>query len=190
MPIIDILLSLRKKMKTWAIIGLIFSTQCYATTEADIFSLINERLSYMEDVALYKHNYHICIENVEVEKNLLKGVREYAENHRIDEESLVKFFKTQIEAAKVIQYRKRADYLMNPPDEKAPDLNTNLRPMIKILGQKINHQIKNFLNEGETFETSSYKLFEDSIDTYYLTRFEKQKLFEALLSIQLDSKKI
>ncbi|MCP3901424.1 MAG: chorismate mutase, partial [Desulfobacteraceae bacterium] len=50
----------------------ISSSQAWAeVTSEELFSTINERLSYMEDVALFKAQKHLPIENIEREKVVL-----------------------------------------------------------------------------------------------------------------------
>ena len=82
-----------------------------AVKSSDIFKTINERLSYMEDVALYKAQKGIKIEDLARELVVVETASLSAQKAGLDIESVSEFFQAQISAAKAIQYRYRADLL-------------------------------------------------------------------------------
>ncbi len=52
-----------------ALLLTLFSFSCFAAPTSDkLFSVINERLSYMEDVALFKAQKHKAIEDIKREE--------------------------------------------------------------------------------------------------------------------------
>ena len=80
-----------------------------------IFSTINERLSYMEDVALFKAQNHLPIEDIQRESVVINKAKVSASEQGLDPEIVKDFFQAQISVAKAIQYRYRADLLSQPP---------------------------------------------------------------------------
>ena len=87
-----------------------------------VFSAINERLSYMEDVALFKANHQRPIEDIKREAFVIEKAAKSAQEFGLNRESIVAFFTSQISAAKAIQYRYRADLLSQPSSKKPRDL--------------------------------------------------------------------
>lgn len=82
----------------------------YATEPTKIYSLINERLSYMRNVTHYKYVNHLCIENRKREENVLLSAKEFAEENGLDEVSVVNLFKVKIQIAKIIQHRATSSF--------------------------------------------------------------------------------
>ncbi len=73
--------------------------------------LVNERLSYMKDVAGYKAEQHLPIEDLAQEKKVLDQSISEAESFGLNSETVKPFIVTQMNVAKAIQYRYRADWL-------------------------------------------------------------------------------
>jgi chorismate mutase len=71
--------------------------------------LMNERLSYMKDVAGYKAEQHLPIEDLVQEKKVLDQSLAEAESFGLSSETVKPFIVTQMNVAKAIQYRYRAD---------------------------------------------------------------------------------
>ena len=80
-------------------------------TRFRLFLSIDERLGYMENVALYKAQNQIAIEDIERERIVLADATQQAVLHGINPDSIKRFFVAQINAAKAIQYRYRAELL-------------------------------------------------------------------------------
>ena len=117
---------------------LISSPQVWAgVTSQDLFSAINERLSYMEDVALFKAQQHLPIENIERENVVLDKAKMSAFKQGLDPDSIEGFFEAQISVAKAIQFRYRADLLFEPSVEKSKNLQNEVRPLLLELGDQI-----------------------------------------------------
>lgn len=173
-------------MRKLTLLGLLFACgKCMAIDAHDIYLLINARLGYMEDVAYYKYVNNVCIENREREKAVLSNAQTFAEDNGLDEVTTVDFFKTQIEIAKVIQYRARAHFYTSPPTKEPMDLANVLRPEISNIGKQLNEKLSKFLNDGKTFDPHMHMDFYQQIRSPYLTTLDKHKLFDSLLEVQL-----
>ncbi len=96
--------------------GLFFSTTfpAMAIQNEYVASLINQRLSYMKDVAGSKEKNHLAIEDLFQEEKVLSKAELEAEKLGLDGKSVKFFMQAQIDAAKAIQYRYRADWLSIP----------------------------------------------------------------------------
>ena len=80
--------------------ALIFSSTIHgAESEPSLFQAIAERLRYMEDVAVYKAQNQIPVEDVGREKKVLSNAKELAATHGLDPDSMERFFIAQISAA-------------------------------------------------------------------------------------------
>lgn len=76
--------------------------------------LINQRLSYMKDIAGYKARNYLAIEDLPQEEKVLSSTVSEADKLGLDGESVKPFIQAQMDAAKTIQYRNRADGLLLP----------------------------------------------------------------------------
>ena len=148
---------------------------------------INQRLDYMESVAVYKALNSIAIEDLAREKLVLKATEESAFKNGLNHSSVSDFFKTQITLAKVIQYRHRADFLINPELLKSEprDLVKEVRPALISLGAKITTLISEYLKKQGGFKNKDLKLFVQQIQVKHLRQAEKALLFKALQKIKL-----
>ncbi|MBQ4848234.1 chorismate mutase [Pseudoalteromonas sp. MMG013] len=154
------------------------------TTET--FNTINKRLSYMQDIALYKANNHLAIEDIARENIVITASSNSAAKIGLDKESVKAFFIAQISAAKAVQYRYRADLLSNKTSHKPRDLNTIIRPQLIELGSKINTQIAYCLKHGQPFTADQETGFINALTVDYLSNSDKKKLFNALINIRLQ----
>lgn len=156
-----------------------------STCATDIFGLINQRLSYMEDVALYKVNHQKAIEDIEREKTVIAASARSATLVGLDEKSITRFFSSQIAVAKAIQYRHKADLLSVKAHKEPRDLNTHVRPQLIKLGNEINAKIANCLKAGNAFTEQQRVTFNETINLRYVSTADKTNLFEALQKIRL-----
>jgi chorismate mutase len=155
-------------------------------TSSDIFNTINERLSYMEDVALYKANKSIKIEDLKRELIVLDKANQSAQKEGLDKQSVMGFFQAQISAAKAIQYRYRAELLSVPNDKTPRDLKSVVRPNLIRLGAKLNEELAEFLTHGGRFKPSEIKDFNQTLTSPFLSENDKKMLFNALTKIQVQ----
>ena len=68
-----------------------------------LFSVINQRLSYMPSVAAYKWQNNLPIESLERERKVLQSATQQAEKLGLEPQAVEAFFKIQIEIAKDVQ---------------------------------------------------------------------------------------
>lgn len=78
---------------------------------AAIGELVNQRLSLMKDVAGYKAQQHLPIEDLAQEAKVLASAQAEAGRLGLEPASVRPFIAAQMDAAKAIQYRYRADWL-------------------------------------------------------------------------------
>ena len=150
-----------------------------------IFSLINERLGYMEQVALYKHQTHIPVEDLAREKFILDKSLLSASEQGLDPDSISEFFQSQMDAAKAIQYRYRADWLASPPKmTEVVDLKNDIRPKLVALGKEIITCISKYLKQEQNFSLGQQITFIDTVKVHNLSTADKEKLFRSLLGVK------
>lgn len=157
-----------------------------SVTSQDLFTAINLRLSYMEDVALYKAYNNEPIADTKREAIVINNASISAEKEGLNKESVVDFFSAQISAAKAIQYRYRADLLTTSTDKKPKDLETVIRPELIKLGKDINTKIAQYLREGGSFTKDELEVFKATLKSRYLKESDKELLFDSLTKIRLQ----
>ncbi len=154
-------------------------------TSTELFNIINERLSYMDDVALFKAQKLLPIENLKREKTVLNQAKKSAHIQGLDPNHVEEFFSVQIAVAKAIQYRYRADLLSQPSVEKPKDLLKEVRPALLDLGDQIIKHIVEYLKTHGSIKSSLFPEFDTAIKIKYLKTSEKKLLFEALQKVKV-----
>ncbi|MDC1287598.1 chorismate mutase [Gammaproteobacteria bacterium] len=164
----------------------IFSHQAIAEIiSSELFKAINDRLGYMEDVALFKAQNHLAIENIEREKVVIDKAKISAHEKGLDPDSVEEFFKAQISVAKAIQFRYRADLLSQPSFREPKDLKREIRPQLLSLGDQIIQQMARYIEAYGSFKPTGFADFDAAINVAYVTTPDKQLLFEALQKVKL-----
>ena len=155
-----------------------------ASDGPQLFNLIGQRLSYMQAVAAYKAAAHKPIEDIAQEKKVIAKATEQARKVGLDPRSVVPFLKAEIDAAKAIQYRYRADWLSVPQkNARAVPLDVT-RSGIGETGDAILTQLQSVLSQGG-IKSSDLADFEKAVTEPNLTAADKKKLFEALMEVRL-----
>ena len=152
-----------------------------------LFLLINKRLSYMEDVALYKAQKQLPIENIKREQQVLAKAMASAATQDLDPKLIEVFFRAQIDSAKAIQYRYRAELLTEAIEKLPPDLSKEIRPALLRLGDEIIGQIATHIREHGQLERSLMPMFYTLLHQKYLSDRDKQQLFKGLSQIKLSN---
>lgn len=155
-----------------------------------IFNKINERMSLMPDVAIYKANNNLPIEDLEREALILKVSTSISEKRGLDVKSYQIFLGSLISSAKTIQYRVRAELLSasNKKDRLiARDLKAMVRPELLRLGDEINKDIYEYLRSGRNFSDCQYEYFKQIVTNPYLKESDKIVIFEALKQVRLKA---
>lgn len=150
----------------------------------ELFLLINERLSYMEHVALYKERTNSTTEDIEREAVVLMDAVETANELGLFGPSIESFFETQISVAKAIQYRYRADWQSESPSFVPLNLQETIRPKLSQIGKSIIDKIATLYSNGEQINEEHRDLFYNSIDIENVKQQDKTRLFDSLLIIE------
>jgi chorismate mutase len=168
------------------VILVIFSHQATAEVISfELFKAINQRLAYMEDVALFKAHHHLAIEDIEREKIVIDKAKTSAYEKGLDPDSVEEFFKAQISVAKAIQFRYRADLLSQPSSQEPKDLQREIRPHLLSLGDQIIQQMAGYLEAHGSFKPTGFADFDAALTVGYVTVSDKQLLFRALQKVEL-----
>lgn len=114
-----------------------FSSLAQAYQYEQTARLVNERLSYMKDVAGYKAEQHLPIEDLAQEKKVLDQSLSEAESFGLNSETVKPFIVAQMDVAKAIQYRYRADWLSSPETNWKPQDLSEVRLKISSLNTEL-----------------------------------------------------
>lgn len=168
---------------------IIFSFHANAENDASmLFNTINERLSYMEDVALFKAVNHLPIEDSPREKRVIASAQISAATQGLDSALIKDFFKAQIDVAKAIQYRYRADLLSQPRLDTPKDLSLEIRPHLIRLGDSLIVQLSNYIKKHGQIQANEFETFNSSIEHRYISDADKVRLFNALMQVDYLNK--
>ncbi|EQB99994.1 chorismate mutase [Photorhabdus temperata] len=154
-------------------------------TKTTVAQLINQRLSYMKDVAGYKAENHLPVEVMAQEDKVLAKSISEAESFGLSGESVRPFIIIQMDAAKAIQYRYRADWLSIPENGWQPKPLDDVRIKISGLSTEILQQIAILLKDGEKIDASDKEMFMANIQQHNLKDSDKQQIFAALEKVKL-----
>ncbi|MEX0965515.1 MAG: gamma subclass chorismate mutase AroQ [Pseudohongiellaceae bacterium] len=168
---------------------LLFATLTQSAESASFLSLfraIDERLGYMEDVALFKAQNQIPIEDRARERIVLADAKAFAASQGLNAQTTEQFFNAQIIAAKAIQYRYRAELLTLGVAQRSVDLQGSIRPKLDRLGSEITRLFGELLRQHGALEETHRDLFKDGINSRLLNEPEKHALFNAMLQVRLE----
>ncbi len=162
------------------------STVCSAESELSrsLFQAIDERLGYMEDVALFKAQNRIPVEDVKREQIVLSNAKELAASQGLDPTSMERFFIAQISAAKAIQYRYRAELLTHEMPSRLIDLQSDIRPTLDRLGRDIVMLFATLLQSRSAMREENRERFMSTLQSRLLAEAEKEALFDAMLQVR------
>lgn len=153
---------------------------------AAIGELVNQRLSLMKDVAGYKAQQHLPIEDLAQEAKVLASAHAEAGRLGLEPASVRPFITAQMDAAKAIQYRYRADWLANPGSGWKPRPLAQVRPQIAQLSSQILQRLAERLRAGPLGEADR-AAFMASVDQVNLSDADKRRLADALLAVKTGS---
>ncbi len=165
--------------------GLFFSLTALAAPvkQPDVATLINQRLAYMKDVAGYKAAHHLPIEDLVQEDKVLASSVKEAESLGLDGDSVRPFVQAQMDAAKAIQYRYRADWLATPDADWQPAPLDQVREKIGALSSEVLQGISAQLHRGDRF--TQQHAFIKSLNQPHLSEADKLRLWKALQRVTL-----
>lgn len=161
-----------------------FSSLAQASQYTQTARLVNERLAYMKDVAGYKAEQHLPIEDLTQEKKVLDQSLSEAESLGLNSETVKPFIVTQMNIAKAIQYRYRADWLSSPESNWKPQDLAEVRLKIGSLNTELLKNIADELkrNHNKAPHGCSYMW---SVQHPQLKEADKKALCVALNKIKL-----
>lgn len=121
-----------------------------AIDEAPLFEAVAARLALMRDVAAFKARTGRPVEDQEREAVVLDRAVAGAVAAGLEATTVREFFRAQIDAAKIIQYRYRAEWLAYPDrlEGDPPDLAAQVRPALGRLGDEIVVRLRARLQTG------------------------------------------
>lgn len=150
-----------------------------------IGNLINERLSYMKDVAGNKAENHQPIEDLEQEKKVLEKSVTDADSLGLNGETVKPFIQAQMDAAKAIQYRYRADWLSVPEKGWTPRPLDEVRSKISQLSYTILQTLAVRLKHGGPLTKRDEHLFMNEVHQKNLKKSDKQLIWNGLKAVKL-----
>ncbi|KAF7781498.1 hypothetical protein PRUB_b0735 [Pseudoalteromonas rubra] len=154
-----------------------------ADSSKSVFALIDKRLAQMQLVALFKANKHKPIEDLSREAVVLSKALEQARQQCLDTSSVKAFFQAQMDAAKAIQYRYRAQWLAEGVPSKTADL-AKLRLTLNQLGSAILETMTAHLKQHGNLTPELEPVFHTTLVTDNLTGKDKQRLYQTLQSVR------
>lgn len=158
----------------------------HSTSQSKLVPLakkVNERLGYMKDVAGYKAQNHLPIEDVEQESKVINSSLTEAQGLGLHPESVRSFIVAQIDAAKAIQYRYRATWLAVPEVDWQPQPLDAVRQEIAKLSSEILQELA-LQAKNNPIEASERNAFIFQLQQNNLSCPDKMRLFDALLLVR------
>ena len=149
--------------------------------------LIRYRLSFMKDVAAYKWEHQIAIEDVQREKVVIENSLQNAKAHRLDGDSIRMFFTTQITLAKVIEQYWFDEWQTEGFNSfDYADLSTIIRPVLISSGNDILKAIKacKLWHNTRHKNLELLPIFCNKLEMTGISLHEKHQLFKTLLAIK------
>ena len=167
------------------LLAFVFSiAQAADNPAAELFTTINLRLSYMQEVALYKAQQQLPIEDIPREQLVIVDAKIAAAELGLNPESMEDFFAAQIAVAKAIQYRYREQLLSEPSQPPAQDLDSEIRPVLTQLGDRIVQLIAGQILTSGPLGATDWNAFDAAIDTNFVSPADKRLLFDALILVR------
>lgn len=147
---------------------------------------VNQRLGYMKDVAGYKAQNHLPVEDVVQESKVINSSLTEAEGLGLDPESVRPFIIAQMDAAKAMQYRYRADWLSVPEIDWQPQPLDAVRQKIAELSSEILQQLALLAVDGP-IPANERDAFVFQLKQKNLSCADKVRLFDALIIVRSAS---
>ncbi|CAA0120910.1 Secreted chorismate mutase [BD1-7 clade bacterium] len=166
---------------------LLFPHSSWASEWSGVFSLMQQRLGWMQAVAVDKAHAHKPIEDIAREQKVLASSVASAQQAGLDAESTRQFFQTQIAVAKAIQYRWMAEYVVGGVPKSDYSLQKDIRPKLIDLGHSMVAAIAVALSQEEALTAQDRTAFENTLSLPMLHDDDKKALFESLRAIRLQN---
>ncbi|MEB5476269.1 chorismate mutase [Acinetobacter pollinis] len=164
--------------------SLFISVHAFSASNNNLFNLMNQRLSFMPDVAANKYLTHQPVEVLEQEQKVLERTLNIADQEGLDADSVKPFVIAQMNVAKAIQYRYIADWLSQPNIQLNPQSLDAVRVHISNLTVEMMKQIAVSLKTKDKSICNSRRFMHD-VKFNHLTKSDQQYLFTTLQNIKL-----
>lgn len=158
---------------------LILQFPAHASSQDQLFSLIDARLELMDEVAAYKWQNELAIEDVAREQLVLDEAADAALNANLDPETSRLFFAAQIEAAKEIQHYWFSQYKKGGQKPDVRDLNEEVRPELLRLGK----EILNSMSAQQLLNEDARDSFVQHVNVTGLSPETRDLLFTRLMAV-------
>ena len=152
-----------------------------------LFSLINQNMSYMKDVAVYKAKENLPIEDKTAEQAVLDRVQAQAKKNGLDSASVAAFWAAQISVANNIQtlYQQQLDLEQDQVHFAQPDMDAEIQTALDSLQQQIIAAFPAFIDRYQSVDKAQRLEFYQAMSTEYLSEADKKQLYDALLKVRL-----
>lgn len=156
-----------------------------ASEKTQLFEDINQRLLWMKDVAGYKAANHQPIEDLQQEARVSAMTLSQAGKMKLQPQSVKPFIVAQMNAAKAIQYRYRADWLAQPEEKWTPLPLNVVREKISQAGVHTLQHLAQMLQDGITIDEADRRTFNMLVSPHNLSDADKALIFDALKAVSL-----
>jgi len=143
---------------------------------------LNERMQVMKEVAGYKAQHHLPIEDLPREQQVMQSMLKNAEQAGLEPHSVEPFVHALMNASKAIQYRYRADWLSAPDNTAVRDL-ADTRQQIQRLDSQLLNAIGQQLLAGG-FPHAERAWLASQLTAANLSEGDKNSLLTSLASIR------
>lgn len=166
-------------------IGSFSATAAEIPADATPGELINLRLGWMKDVAGYKAQHHQPIEDLSQEHKVLEKALGDARQLGLDSRTVQPFIQAQMDVAKAVQYRYRADWLAVPEKEWQPRPLEVVRQQIGAYSDAILRSVSLRLKQGTPVSQREEAAFMQAIQQPHVTPQDKALLWRTFSAITL-----
>jgi cyclohexadienyl dehydratase len=145
----------------------------------NLLVLMDLRLALMPAVAQYKSQYNLPIEDPAQEATILEHAEAQAQGAELDRTAIRELFRLQIELAKQVQRATLQGLIPVPAWARGLDLNTDLRPVLVELGNRIVQELGSGAANLPDLQFT-LRSVEEEITTAGISAEAKRQLGEAL----------
>jgi cyclohexadienyl dehydratase len=150
----------------------------------ELFTLVQKRLSMMQQVALYKYVHQLPLVNPEVERKILQQVKEDAKRYSLAIKETEHAIQVQMQVAVVVQKEWHDNWKKNGLTTQAvPDLDKEIRPELTRITHAIVEQLAAAREELSDLHRLSLLLeaIDEIVDVPYVSHEQKDEILQALI---------
>lgn len=159
-------------------------TSVNAATLPELANALNTRFAVMKDVAGYKAENHLPIEDLPREKNVLLKAQTAAHDVMLNPQSIDSFVQTQMAVSKNIQYRYLDRWRLHPEKSWQPRSLAEVRAQILELDNTILNLISRQIMTGGGFGYEQGRMLTQLLNDKQVSALEKAQLIDTLGKIK------